>query len=56
VEEGIVKSPVEAAIRFAISKPEISTALIGLSSLEQLEYAVACANRGPLPAEALSRL
>lgn len=55
-KEGIVKSPVEAAIRFALSKPEISTALIGLSSLEQLEHAVACANRGPLPVEALSRL
>ncbi|HSB79170.1 MAG TPA: aldo/keto reductase [Candidatus Methylomirabilis sp.] len=56
VEEGIVRSLVEAAIRFAISKPEISTALVGLSSLEQLEYAVDCANRGPLPAEALNRL
>ena len=56
VEEGIVKNPIEGAIRFALSKPEISTALVGISSLEQREYAVACANRGPLPAEALSRL
>ncbi len=56
VEEGIVGSLVEAAIRFALSKPELSTALAGISSLEQLEHAVACANRGPLPAEALDRL
>ncbi|HYL82539.1 MAG TPA: aldo/keto reductase [Candidatus Acidoferrum sp.] len=56
VEEGIVNSPVEAAIRFALSKAELSTALVGLSSFEQLEHAVACANRGPLPADALGRL
>ena len=56
VEEGIVSSPVEAAIRFTLSKSEISTALVGLSSLEQLEHAVACANRGPLPVDALRRI
>ncbi|HSB70103.1 MAG TPA: aldo/keto reductase [Candidatus Methylomirabilis sp.] len=56
VEEGIVSSLVEAAIRFALSQPEISTALVGISSLDQLEYAVACANRGPLPADALARV
>jgi aryl-alcohol dehydrogenase-like predicted oxidoreductase len=56
VKDGTVGDPVEAAIRFAISKPEISTALVGISSLEQLEHAVASANRGPLPAEALGRL
>jgi len=56
VKDGTVGDLVEAAIRFAISKPEISTALVGISSLEQLEHAVASANRGPLPAEALGRL
>jgi len=56
VENGTVSSLVEAAIRFVISKPEVSTALVGISSLEQLEHAVECANRGPLPAEALGRL
>jgi aryl-alcohol dehydrogenase-like predicted oxidoreductase len=56
VQEGIVSNLVEAAIRFVISKPEISTALVGISSPEQLEYAVACANRGPLPADALRRI
>jgi len=56
VAEGIVGSLVEAAIRFALSKPEISTAMIGTASLDQLEQAVAAANRGPLPAAALERL
>ena len=56
VTEGIVNTPIEAAIRFVLSKPEISTAMVGISSLEQLEHAVECANRGPLPAEALGRL
>jgi aryl-alcohol dehydrogenase-like predicted oxidoreductase len=56
VEDGTVGSLVEAAIRFDLSKPEVSTALVGISSLEQLEHAVACANRGPLPAEALGRV
>jgi aryl-alcohol dehydrogenase-like predicted oxidoreductase len=56
VKDGTVGDLVEAAIRFVISKPEISTALVGISSLEQLEHAVECANRGPLPTEALARL
>jgi aryl-alcohol dehydrogenase-like predicted oxidoreductase len=56
VEDGTVSSLVEAAIRFVISKPEISTALVGISSLEQLEQAVEYANRGPLPAEVLRRV
>ena len=56
VADGIVNSLVGAAIRFVISKPEISTALVGISSPEQLELAVEYANRGPLPAEALRRV
>lgn len=56
VEDGTVGSLVEAAIRFALSKPEVSTALVGISSLEQLEHAIACANRGPLSADTLRRV
>lgn len=56
VDEGYAGSLVEAAIRFAISKAEISTALVGISSLEQLEQAAASANKGALPAEAFDRL
>ena len=56
VEAGYVSSLVEGAIRFAISKPEVSTAMVGISNMAQLEEAVAFADRGPLPSEALGRL
>ena len=56
VEERYVSSLVEAAIRFAITKEEVSTALVGISDLAQLEQAAEFANRGPLPPEALRRL
>jgi aryl-alcohol dehydrogenase-like predicted oxidoreductase len=56
VTDGYVSSLVEAAIRFAISNPHVSTALVGYSSLEQLEKAAAYVSKGPLPAEAVKRL
>lgn len=49
VDDGHVENLVEAAIRFVIGKTEVSTALIGISTLEQLESAVRYANRGALP-------
>lgn len=56
VEEGYVSSLVEAAVRFVIGKAEVSTTLVGISNMEQLEQAVAFADRGPLPTAALDRL
>jgi aryl-alcohol dehydrogenase-like predicted oxidoreductase len=56
VREGYANSLVETAIRFAMGKPEVSTALVGISNMEQLEQAVAYANEGPLPAAALHRI
>jgi aryl-alcohol dehydrogenase-like predicted oxidoreductase len=56
VEAGYTESLVEAAIRFAISKAAVSTAMVGISNMEQLEQAIAAANKGPLPAEALDRI
>jgi aryl-alcohol dehydrogenase-like predicted oxidoreductase len=56
VEDGYTNNLVEAAIRFAISKKAISTALVGISSLEQIEQAIASVEKGPLPVEALARL
>ncbi len=56
IAEGHVGSLVEAALRFAISKPEVSTALVGFSSLAQLEEAVGYVAKGPLPREALDRI
>ena len=41
VEEGVVDSLPEAALRFVLSKGEVSTALAGVSSLEQLEQSLA---------------
>jgi L-galactose dehydrogenase/L-glyceraldehyde 3-phosphate reductase len=56
VREGHAGSLVEAAIRFVIAHPAVSTALVGYSTLEQLETAAAGANKGPLPPPALDRL
>ena len=56
VQEGIVDSLIEAAIRFAVSNPKLSTALVGLSSFQQLEQAVAYGNRGALPKDVLERM
>ncbi len=56
VGEGHAESLVDAAIRFAISNTAVTTALVGYSSLEHLEYAAASANRGPLSRAALDRL
>ena len=54
VEQGISASLVEAALRFAVSKPGVSTAILGISSIDQLEQAVASVERGPLPAGVLA--
>ena len=56
VRESHADSLVEASIRFAMSHPAVSTALVGYSTLEQLEYAAAAAEKGPLAPAALDRL
>lgn len=56
VAAGYAKSLAEAALRFVIGKPEVATTLIGLSSFEQLEQALAAASLPALPAEAIVRL
>jgi aryl-alcohol dehydrogenase-like predicted oxidoreductase len=56
VEEGHTDNLIEAAIRFAISNPAVSTALIGFSSLEQLEQAVQNTNKGPLHSGVLKKI
>lgn len=48
--------PVEAAIRFAGYGSPVDTAIIGCSSIEQLEQAVRAVNRGPLPAAAIREI
>ena len=56
VDEGYADDLVEASLRFVLGNPSVSTALIGYSSLDHLEQAVACAAKGPLPDEALAKL
>jgi aryl-alcohol dehydrogenase-like predicted oxidoreductase len=56
VREGHAQSLIEAALRFAIANDAMSTVLVGYSSLDHLEYAAACVNKGPLPRAALDRL
>ena len=56
IQDGYVGGLIEAAIRFVIGKPEVATALIGISDLEQLEQAVEYSNKGALPAAALDRV
>jgi L-galactose dehydrogenase/L-glyceraldehyde 3-phosphate reductase len=56
IDNGWADSLVEAAIRFVLNHPGISTAPIGLSSLDQLEQAIAAIEKGPLPPAALDQL
>jgi aryl-alcohol dehydrogenase-like predicted oxidoreductase len=56
VSENWAGNMAEAAIRFALNRPEISTIPIGLSSLDQLDQALQAVEKGPLPTQALDRL
>jgi predicted aldo/keto reductase-like oxidoreductase len=46
----------DTAVRFALSRPDLTSALIGISSVAQVEAAAACAARGALPDALLSRV
>jgi aryl-alcohol dehydrogenase-like predicted oxidoreductase len=52
----MVSNLIEAAVRFVVSQANISIALLGISSLEQLEQAVQYVERGPLPEETLVKI
>lgn len=56
VREGLADSLIELAVRFVVCNDAVSTVLVGYSTLEQLEYAAAAVNKGPLPRAALDRL
>ena len=47
--------PVELAVRFGLSKPGVSTVLVGYSTPEHLEEAIRFTERGPLGAADLQR-
>ncbi len=56
VERGYAVDLPDAALRFALSNPRLSTALIGFSDHAQLDAAIASAQRGGLPAAALEEV
>ncbi len=56
IKEGFVASLPELAMRFAISTPALSTTLVGLANLDELEAAFSAVEKGPLPAAALTRI
>jgi len=56
LREGLADSVIELAVRFVISHEAVSTALVGYSTLEHLEYAATAANKGPLSADVLDRI
>ena len=46
----------QAAIRFALANPDLSTVVVGLATLDQLDEALAAFEAGPLPDAALGRI
>ena len=56
VRKGQAKSIIEAALRFAIGNEAMTTVLVGYSTIEQLEYAASCVNKGKLTQAALDQL
>jgi L-galactose dehydrogenase/L-glyceraldehyde 3-phosphate reductase len=51
-----LESPVELAIRFGLSKPGVSTVLVGYSNFDHLDQAIRFAERGPLADDSLNRV
>jgi aryl-alcohol dehydrogenase-like predicted oxidoreductase len=51
-----MERPVELAVRFAQSKPGVSTVLVGYSSLAHLQAAIQYTARGPLAPEAIAKV
>jgi len=56
VKKGYAASLAEAATRFCITHPALSTILVGLATPQQFEDALAAVNKGPLPQAALDEL
>lgn len=51
-----IKSLTQAAIRFALMKPEVSAVLVGFSNTGHIDEAVACSGAGGLSEKAMARL
>ncbi len=46
----------ELAVRYAISNPAVSTAEVGIATLDELQRAAAAVEKGPLSKEALAEI
>ena len=51
-----LEGPVELSLRFGLSKPGVSTVLVGYSNLGHLDEAIRYAERGPLSGDAVARV
>jgi D-threo-aldose 1-dehydrogenase len=49
-------TPAQVALRFALGNRDLSSRVIGITELAQLDEALAAVERGPLPPEAIARL
>jgi aryl-alcohol dehydrogenase-like predicted oxidoreductase len=49
-------TPAQAALRFALGNKDFATRVIGITSIAQLDEALAALEQGPLPAAAMARL
>ena len=56
VDKGYADDLMEASIRFSLTSDAMSTVLVGYSTFEHLERAIAVVEKGPLPAPALDLL
>lgn len=56
VADGTVTSLTELAIRYAITEPNVGTALIGLASQSDLETAIGSVEKGPLSRDVVARI
>ncbi len=55
VAEGHAATLPEAALRYVIAHPAMSTVLIGIATIDQLEQAIAAAEKGSLAPAGLQR-
>ncbi len=56
VADGLIDSLTELAIRYAITEPNVGTALIGLASQADLDVAIGSVEKGPLSRDILARI
>jgi aryl-alcohol dehydrogenase-like predicted oxidoreductase len=56
VADGTVTNLTELAIRYAITEPNVGTALIGLASQSDLDAAIGSVEKGPLSRDVLARV